>query len=58
MRVKGIVKEQRKMSETAMLAIRTLLVVHIALSLKKATSRAMLEMTPKMARRLHMEISV
>ena len=29
-RVKGIVKEQRRMSEMARLAIRTLLVVHIA----------------------------
>ena len=51
-RVSGIVKEQRRMSDMARLAMKIFLVVSITLFVRKARTIAKFPMTPKMMTRL------
>ena len=50
--VSGIVKEQRRMSEMARLAMKMFLVVSMTLLVKKATRMAILPTIPSMMTRL------
>ena len=50
--VSGIVKEQRRMSEMARLAMKIFLVVSMTLLVKKATRMAILPTIPSMMTRL------